>query len=209
MELLRRSPFDRALRTKTTTQIIEETTEGNKIINQDMGTAAEVIPEVKETMVRKKFQGALICNNVEVPVLMNLEDLTQVHPAIKGMFHNGNIPNVPLAGRLKHFLLQWQKLTRDPQILSIVEGIKIPFLSKPFQGKPPHQIHFSSDQKSLVHLELQAMMQKGAISPTSHSLDQFVSNIFLVPKKDGDRVVGQRPVINLKDLNHFIPCEHF
>ena len=74
MELLRRSPFDRALRTKTTTQIIEETTEGNKIINQDMGTAAEVIPEVKETMVRENFQGALICNNnnVEVPILMNL-----------------------------------------------------------------------------------------------------------------------------------------
>ena len=39
---------------------------------------------------------------------------------------------------------------------------------------------------------------------TSQSL-KFVSQIFLVEKKDG----GQRPVVNLKRLNCYVKTEHF
>ena len=35
--------------------------------------------------------------------------------------------------------------------------------------------------------------------------DQFISNLFLVPKRDGK----SRPVINLKDLNTFLQYDHF
>jgi len=57
-------------------------------------------------------------------------------------------------------------------------------------------------------MELQEMLQKGAISPVEYTEGEFLSNIFLVPKKEGLKVVGQRPVIHLKDLNKFIPYEH-
>ena len=48
-------------------------------------------------------------------------------------------------------------------------------------------------------------MTKGAITETTLSPQSFVSQIFLVEKKDG----GQRPVINLKGLNRFVKTKHF
>ena len=49
------------------------------------------------------------------------------------------------------------------------------------------------------------MLEKGDIKKAIHCEDQFTSHLFLVSKKDG----GQRPLINLKDLNTFIPYKHF
>ena len=48
------------------------------------------------------------------------------------------------------------------------------------------------------------MLRKGAIQKVQPSLDQFLSSIFVIPKKD----TGHRPLINLKKLNT-IPYEHF
>ena len=45
----------------------------------------------------------------------------------------------------------------------------------------------------------------GAIVETTLSKNSFMSQIFLVEKKEG----GQRPVINLKSLNTFVRTEHF
>ena len=49
------------------------------------------------------------------------------------------------------------------------------------------------------------MIRKKAISQTSSTNILHVSNIFPRPKKDG----GTRTIINLKNLNKFIPYEHF
>ena len=49
------------------------------------------------------------------------------------------------------------------------------------------------------------MLEKGAFIKVDPSPDQFLSNIFTIPKKDG----GNRPVINLKKLDNFIHCPHF
>jgi hypothetical protein len=48
-------------------------------------------------------------------------------------------------------------------------------------------------------------LAKGAISKTEYSTDKFISNIFLVPKKNGKL----RPVINLRQLNEFVEYHHF
>ena len=53
--------------------------------------------------------------------------------------------------------------------------------------------------------EIKQMLKKGVIIKVDPSPDEFLSNIFTVPKKDG----VNRPMINLKKLNNFIPCPHF
>ena len=49
------------------------------------------------------------------------------------------------------------------------------------------------------------MLQKGAIRRASFNPGQFVSNLFIIPKKSDDL----RPVINLKPLNEFVQYHHF
>ena len=128
----------------------------------------------------------------------------KVHPLIKRLFLSISIPDVPLAGRLKHFGRSWMKITRDPKILDIVKGYKIPFHSKPFQIKNPFQPIVSQEGEELVKLEVKEML-RGAIRKVQPSKGEFVSHLFLVKKKDW----GQRPVINLKQLNPYIPYCHF
>ena len=57
---------------------------------------------------------------------------------------------------------------------------------------------------ALVDLELKEMSRKGAIKRTQSVQGEFLSNLFLVWKKD-----GYRPVISLKMLSQFIPFLHF
>ena len=140
------------------------------------------------------------------PPLIPEEMLTNVHPWVKSLFTN-DIPNVPLAGRLVHFKENWAKLTQDPEILEIIQnGYKIAFMETPNQTRSPFQSPLNQEEEEMISTEVQEMLQKGAISNVTGSCqDQFLSNLFLVAKKDG----ASRPVINLKTLNKFIPYKHF
>ena len=48
--------------------------------------------------------------------------------------------------------------------------------------------------------ETNKLLKKGAIEVVEHSENQFLSNVFTVPKKDGTR----RPVIDIRQLNQFV-----
>uniref|UniRef100_A0A7M6DR42 Reverse transcriptase domain-containing protein n=1 Tax=Clytia hemisphaerica TaxID=252671 RepID=A0A7M6DR42_9CNID len=62
------------------------------------------------------------------------------------------------------------------------------------------------EEELLIEAEIQKMLQKGAIQKVqSPSPNHFLSSIFLVPKSDS----GHRPVINLKNLNKYVPYLHF
>ena len=128
---------------------------------------------------------------------------------IKILFLLVQLPNVQIAGRLKHFVKKWQFLTKDQSILEIVKGYQIPFLSQPLQQLLPREIYLNLKEKSVVAEEIENLLRKVAIEKVHmkkvSAKSQFVSNLFLVKKKDG----ANRPVINLKNPNQYIPHHHF
>ena len=63
----------------------------------------------------------------------------------------------------------------------------------------------SAEKAELGTLEVTELLAKGAIVEIFLSAEGFVSQVFLVEKKDG----GHRPVINLKGLDQFVRAEHF
>lgn len=97
------------------------------------------------------------------------------------------VNHLPLAGRLRHCLLNWEKITTDSWVLETVRGLRLNFVSPPVQTVFPQEASLSGDDRSLVTLEIQELLQKGAIHlvPPSQETPGFLSSLFLVPKKRG------------------------
>ena len=105
---------------KTRVQVVESST--MQVQNQMVNTSFIIQKEVPVT------------SNSKLVPLIKIADLERVHPVIRTLFAK-SIPNKPLAGRLAYFIATWEKITQDQEILSILKGYKIPFVSLPFQKK--------------------------------------------------------------------------
>ena len=71
------------------------------------------------------------------PVIPNVK-LVNVHSLIKRLFSKEMLTkavNIPPAGRISHFLVNWQKLTLNQDILPVVKGYKIPLSRYLFNEK--------------------------------------------------------------------------
>ena len=109
-------------------------------------------------------------------------------------------------GGLENHLENWKKLTSDPIILDLVQGIKLDFKEPPVQNKIPHEIKFSQEETELVKQELDRFMNLGIIEESEILPGDFVSNLFIRRKKDPGKV---RILVNLKPLNKFVKHIHF
>lgn len=116
-------------------------------------------------------------------------------------------PKIPVAGRLTYFLNEWEKITNDQWVLSIIkEGYKLEFLQKPkFQGIRETKVNLKD--LDIITEEINSLLKKGAIEKVSRTkaMAGFYSTLFLVAKKNGE----MRPVINLKPLNKYLRKQHF
>ena len=56
-----------------------------------------------------------------------------------------------------------------------------------------------------MELDMEKLVRKGAIEEVELCKNQFLSNIFKIPKKGG----GRRPVVDMRDLNSSIEPVHF
>ena len=69
----------------------------------------------------------------------------------------------------------------------------------------PKSPPFNQAEIQLIDTEVEELLLKRAVTRVAPCKEEFISNIFLVPKKTGD----MRPVINLKPLNQYIQNIHF
>ena len=97
------------------------------------------------------------------------------------------------------------QITGDPWVLEVVKGYKLELDCKPVQHRPPPPLIMSEKDTALTQTEIEKMVTKRAIVPVAPCDGQFLSQLFLIPKKDG----SSRPVVNLKALNKFITRKKF
>jgi hypothetical protein len=74
-----------------------------------------------------------------------------------------------------------------------------------FEIQDEFEYPVDAQKSELEDKQVEELLAKGAISKTEYSTDKFISNIFIVPKKNGKL----RPVINLRQLNEFVEYHHF
>ena len=93
-------------------------------------------------------------------------------------------PDIPVGGRLVHFVEQWGELTHNKCVLSIVqEGFRIPLKSTP----PLSSVLISLSQSSspLLQEEIAELLQKQAVERVQDpATPGFYSRLFLVSKKN-------------------------
>lgn len=150
---------------------------------------------------------------INIPIVVEqiskvLGDHHNLHPSVEKLKLTEIVQNqIPLGGRLKHFASNWEKITKDCSILTELRGYKIDFLKTPRQISVT-EIHYSEKEYQILNKEIGEMLEKRAVEivdPKNSVQDQFISTLFVRPKKDG----GSRPIFNLKKLNEYVVYEHF
>ena len=107
---------------------------------------------------------------------------------------------------MKDHVEGWKSLTSDPVILDAIKHYHIEFGEDlPFQICQPKQIHFSLSEREIINEEIAKLLNKGVVEQTHCVEGDFISTIFVRPKKDGT----YRMILNLKTLNEFVSYYHF
>ncbi len=114
--------------------------------------------------------------------------------------------DIPLGGRLRFFVNFWRRISSNPDILLIILGATVPFVTKPVQRSIPPQCVFNADETREVKRMVLELLRIEAIVPVTPSNDQFVSPLFLVTNKD----LTKRAILNVKVLNKkYLEKRHF
>ena len=108
-------------------------------------------------------------------------------------------------GRLAHFYHEWEKITSDREILDIVSGQRIEFDTTPLQNYRRSLSKCTEAEQAVIRAEIVKLLHKAVIVRAQHEPGEFISPIFVRPKKDGT----SRIILNLKDLNQHVEYHHF
>ena len=121
------------------------------------------------TYVKSPTKQAPLVSRIKTRDLVRNSDLRRVHLVVKLLSPRKVIPEVPLAGHLKDFPSSWKKLIKDQEILPVVKGYKMPFITALYQDKAPQNIYMSLAKETLVYVIKREMLAKEAISLVQES----------------------------------------
>lgn len=110
-----------------------------------------------------------------------------------------------LAGRLQHFIPEWEKITNSTFVLNNIRGYKIPFCARPKPKKTHNARSYSLTEKAILNKIIQDLLNKGALNCCKREKGEILSPFFLRQKPNGDF----RFILNLKHLNKHINPPHF
>lgn len=116
-----------------------------------------------------------------------------------------NTPKNFQAGKVKHFIEKWRIITTDKAVLDALNGYQLRFHTLPPERNNCNNPNFSENEKTAISLEIDTFLSKGIVEETSPCKHQFVTHIFIRPKKDGTH----RVILNMKSVNKFIENYHF
>ena len=120
-----------------------------------------------------------------------------------------NTPDNFYAGKTSKHLNSWTKVTQDKWILETISGNRVEVAREPQQPSVPKPLRFNKSEQEKIDIEIEKFLLKGIVEPvedTDKYDNEFISNIFIRPKKDG-RV---RVILNLKHFNEdFMDKQHF
>ncbi|XP_056637712.1 uncharacterized protein LOC130445848 [Diorhabda sublineata] len=113
--------------------------------------------------------------------------------------------NTKLAGQIRLFFEEWEKITTNGKILGWVKGYRIPFNATPVQKRPQKPPNLSGKLEKSYSDSITKLIDMGAVKEVTKCNGQFLSSYFLRKKPDGN----DRFILNLKKLNTFITPPHF
>ena len=102
-------------------------------------------------------------------------------------------------------LFEGGRITNDPGVLDMVSGTHIDFQSIPVQTCPKISSKLSPQECTTIQNEISNLLSKSVIVETHHDPGEFISPIFVRPKKDGTT----RIILNLQALNEHVVYIHF
>lgn len=109
-----------------------------------------------------------------------------------------NTPYNFIAGKTKKHRYNWYKLTNDKWIWDTIKGYKIELRNEPRQNTVPKPLKFSAEEQLKINNEIDRFLQCKIIEPVfGTDENEYISNIFIRPKKDGK----VRVILNLKTFN--------
>ena len=110
-------------------------------------------------------------------------------------------------GKLRKYVEVWETATSDPELLQAVKGFGLTFEGEPIQYHPPTPTGGQHTNSTELSEALRAAVEKNLalgiieVAP-GHDQGQWLSKIFVVPKKGSDGKKEYRMILDLKEFNH-------